>query len=196
MTEPIAFALAVLALLATPGPTNTLLATSGAAAGFQRSLHLIAAEIAGYFTSIAAIAIVIAPLIRASHALDIALRVGCGLYLFYAAWKLWQEGAAVIARGSPVKFRRVLVATLLNPKAVVFAYVIVPHLSDGRFGEAVPYLGALGAMIAVVGSAWIGIGAAVRAGAFAGADRGYARRAGALVLCLFAVLVSGSALTT
>lgn len=196
MTEPIAFALAVLALLATPGPTNTLLATSGAAAGFQRSLHLIAAEIAGYLTSITTIAFVVAPLIRASHMLDIALRVGCGAYLLYAAWRLWQEGAALITSGEPVKFRRVLLATLLNPKAVIFAYVIVPHLSDRRFGEALPYLSALGALIAIVGCAWIGVGAAIRAGAFAGADGGYARRAGALVLCLFAVLVSGSALTS
>ena len=102
----------------------------------------------------------------------------------------------MISSGEPVKFRRVLVATLLNPKAIVFTFVIVPHLSDHRFAEALPYLGALGAMIAVVGSAWIGVGAAVRAGVFAGADRGYARRAGALVLCVFAVLVSGSALTS
>jgi threonine/homoserine/homoserine lactone efflux protein len=196
VTEPIAFALAVLALLATPGPTNTLLATSGAAAGFQRSLHLIAAEFTGYFTSIAALALVIAPLVRESHALDIALRIACGAYLLYAAWRLWQEGAAVISSGEPVKFRRVLVATLLNPKAIVFTFVIVPHLSDHRFAEALPYLGALGALIAVVGGAWIGVGAAVRAGVFAGGDRGYARRAGALVLCVFAVLVSGSALTS
>ena len=41
MTDPFAFALAVLALLGTPGPTNTLLATAGAAAGWRRSLRLL-----------------------------------------------------------------------------------------------------------------------------------------------------------
>lgn len=196
MINPIAFVLAVLALLSTPGPTNTLLATSGAAAGFRRSLHLVVAEMLGYMVSITTLALVIGPLVRASHALDIALRVGCGMYLLYAAWRLWREGSAALASADPVKFRRVLVATLLNPKGIVFAYVIVPFLADGRVQEALPYMAGLLAMIGVVGSAWIGIGAGVRVGAGpAGLQRGLARRAGALVLCLFALLISGSALS-
>ncbi len=193
MVEPIAFTLAALALLATPGPTNTLLATSGAAAGFKRSLHLVIAEITGYMISISALALVIGPLVHASHALDMALRVACGAYLLYAAWRLWREGAAALTSGEPVKFRRVLVATLVNPKGIVFAFVIVPHLSEGAPALAAPYMAALAGLIAIAGGAWIALGAAVRTGA--AVDSGLARRAGALVLCLFAVLVSGSAFT-
>ena len=61
MTEPLAFILAVLGLLATPGPTNTLLAASGAAVGLRRSLHLIPAEVSGYLCSILALALVLGP---------------------------------------------------------------------------------------------------------------------------------------
>lgn len=197
MTDPLAFVLAAFALLAAPGPTNTLLATSGAAAGLQRSLHLIVAMVAGYLISTVAIALVVAPLVRTSSTLDIALRIGCGAYLLYAAWRLWQEGATSLASAEPVKFRRVLVATLLNPKSIIFSYVIVPHLALSRLAEAAPYLSGLAALAVIVGASWIGIGAAVRAGGGDAIGRqGYARRAGALVLCLFAVLVSGSALTS
>lgn len=195
MTDPITFALAVLALLATPGPTNTLLATSGAAAGFKRSLPLIAAEMLGYMISITLLALVIGPFVRASHELSIALRILCALFLFYSAWKLWQEGAAAITSDHPVSFRRVLMATGLNPKGIVFAFVIVPYLSHGQVAPALPYMGALLGFIAVVGSAWIAGGAALRAGASATIGTGLARRAGALVLCVFATIITGSTFT-
>lgn len=193
MTDPFTFVVAVLALLATPGPTNTLLATSGAAAGFARSAPLVAAEMLGYAISITLLALVIGPFVRASHELNIALRIVCAAFLFYSAWKLWQEGAAAIAGDQPVSFRRVLIATALNPKGIAFAFVIVPYLSHGQVMRALPYMAALMVCIAIVGSAWIGGGAALRAGAGASWGSGLARRTGAVVLCVFAAMVTGSA---
>lgn len=193
MIDPITFTLAVLALLATPGPTNTLLATSGAAAGLKRSLHLIAAEMIGYSISIVVLSLVLGPTIRASHDLSVALRVLCALFLFYSAWKLWREGSVALQSDAPVSFRRVLIATMLNPKGIVFAFVIVPYLAHGEPMRALPYMAGLVSMIALIGTAWIGLGAALRAKGQATWSGGLARRAGALVLCLFAVILSGSA---
>lgn len=192
LAEPLTFALAVLALLATPGPTNTLLATSGAAAGFKRSIHLVVSETLGYLISITTLALVIGPIVRESHDLSVALRIGCAAFLLYSAWKLWREGAAAISSDKPVSFRRVLIATTLNPKGVVFAFVIVPYLADGHIERAAPYLAALAAMIGLVGGAWIAGGAALRAGAGAALNAGWARRAGALTLCVFAAVITGS----
>jgi len=90
MTDPIAFLLAAFALLATPGPTNTLLATSGAAAGFLRSLRLVGAESIGYAIAITVLSLVIGPVVNTSPLLGVALRLGCGLFLLYAAWRLWR----------------------------------------------------------------------------------------------------------
>jgi len=185
----------VLALLAMPGPTNTLIATSGAAAGFKRSLPLLLAAMLGFALSISLLALVIGPVVRASHILDVALRIACALYLLYAAWKLWREGAAAITSDKPVSFRRVFVATALNPKGIVFAFVIVPHLQDGRIVEALPYMGALLVYCALVYAVWLAGGAALRAGARASINGGLARRAGAVVLCVFAALITGSTFT-
>ena len=51
MTDKFSFIIVALALLATPGPTNTLLATSGAASGFRKSLVLLLGEFLGYMPS-------------------------------------------------------------------------------------------------------------------------------------------------
>ncbi|HZF76664.1 MAG TPA: lysine transporter LysE, partial [Acetobacteraceae bacterium] len=63
MQDPVLFALAVLFILGTPGPTNTLLATSGATAGFRRSLILLPAEAAGYGISILTLGLVLGPVV-------------------------------------------------------------------------------------------------------------------------------------
>jgi threonine/homoserine/homoserine lactone efflux protein len=47
MTDELSFIIMAVALLATPGPTNTLLATSGAASGFRKSLVLLLGEFLG-----------------------------------------------------------------------------------------------------------------------------------------------------
>ena len=62
------FMAATAAILATPGPTNALLATSAALVGIRRSLPPMSAEIAGYFVTIGILLGVSSPLIAASPA--------------------------------------------------------------------------------------------------------------------------------
>jgi threonine/homoserine/homoserine lactone efflux protein len=194
LTDPIAFLLASLALLATPGPTNTLLATSGAAAGFVPSLRLILAEQAGYAISICALALLVLPLVGGAPMVSVFLRLACGAYLIWSAVHLWREGSSALASGQPVSFRRVFVTTLLNPKGIVFAIVIVPYLGERRIVEALPYLAGLGLLMVAVAAAWIASGAALRAGASGRIEPGLIRKAGAAVLALFGVLLSVSVL--
>lgn len=194
MTDWIAFFLASLALLATPGPTNTLLATSGATGGFVPSLRLILAEQAGYAISIFTLALVVLPLVDGSPVVSIILRLACAAYLIWSAVHLWREGSNQLTSAQPVSFRRVFVTTLLNPKGIIFALVIVPYLGQGRIGEALPYMLGLGLLMVGVASAWIATGALVRAGAGGRIHPGVIRKAGAGVLGLFGVLLSLSVL--
>ena len=192
MTDWIAFLFASLALLASPGPTNRLLAASGAAAGFIGSLKLLLAESAGYAIAIAVIALLIGPAVAGSPLAGTILKLVASAWLIWSAWQLWREGSDSLARAEPVKFVRVFVTTLLNPKAIVFALVIVPHLKEGRIAEALPYLIALLLLVACVAVCWIGTGAAIRA--TQRTDAGLMRKIGAAALALFGVLLSSSAL--
>jgi len=154
MTNYLYFALAVLAVLATPGPTNTLLATSGATVGLYRSAPLLLAEICGYLIPILVIGGPLRSLISGSLLATLALRLVAAIYLFTRAVNLWK--VRIGPQPKVVAFRHVFVTTLFNPKALIFALVIIPMEAP----DAGLYLLAFSLTLPLVGSAWIAFGAA------------------------------------
>jgi threonine/homoserine/homoserine lactone efflux protein len=179
MTEPILFALTTVALLATPGPTNALLLTAGAADG-PKSLRLIPAEIAGYLVAILTIAYLVGPLVADIRVLGLLLRLGAALYLMTLAVRLWRRGARV--DGKLVVTRRdVFVTTLLNPKAILLGLGIVPV--QGANGGA--YLAAFCLLVAAVGAAWIVVGLAIRCGLLSTMAASVLPRIGATIVAVF-----------
>jgi threonine/homoserine/homoserine lactone efflux protein len=191
MTDPVSFALAVLLVLATPGPTNTLLATAAATRGLRNCFLLMPAEIAGYMISIGTLLTVVRPLAQTSSLTGMALRAVCACYLLYLAWTLW---GGMTGRQQPSKFvgpRHVFVTTLLNPKAVVFAFLIFPEPSSPQWVQ----LRAFGLFIGVcmvVCAGWLTLGATIRSRAgFFITPYGFQRGA-AVALAIFAVVMVGS----
>jgi threonine/homoserine/homoserine lactone efflux protein len=65
MTDPLLFGPAALAILAPPGPTNTLLATGATSAGFWPALPLVPTEAAGYLIAISVIGYGLGPAVAA-----------------------------------------------------------------------------------------------------------------------------------
>jgi threonine/homoserine/homoserine lactone efflux protein len=194
VTDPLAFFLACAAVLFVPGPTNTLLATSGAASGFQRSLTLPAAELLGYTISIWTLALLVTPIVDASPVVSLVLRGACGAYLIWSAVHLWREGSSALTSTEPVSFQRIFVATLLNPKAALFALVIIPYLGQREFVAATPYLLGHAAITISASMAWIALGAALGIGARSRFDAGIIRRVGASALGVFGLILSSSVL--
>jgi len=147
------FLLAVLTVLGTPGPTNTLLATAGATSGLRPSLHLLLAELSGYLISIGLIRAVLGPVFAAVPWLAVVLKVAVALYLVWIAIEVWRKTLSV-EHGRAVTFSRVFIATLLNPKALIFALAIFPHQ------PLVPatHLGVFVASVGLCGFAWIAAG--------------------------------------
>lgn len=185
MTDPLLFALAVLAILATPGPTNTLLATAGAASGLRRALLLIPAETTGYLIAISVIGLAFGPVVAASPLLALGLRLMVGLYLIHVAWKLWRGAGLPVAGAALVTPARIFITTLLNPKAIVFALGVVPFGAPTWPG----YLAAFAGLAAMVALGWIGFGALLERAAGAAGRPGLVPRIGAAVVSAFAVML-------
>lgn len=190
MKDPGLFVLTVLVILGVPGPTNTLLAASGAARGFQPSLVLLAAEGAGYLISIISLGLVLGPIVAAVPALGIGLRVLVAAYLVLLAAKLWGQGSFVESRSAKVSPRHVFVATLLNPKAVVLALGVMP------FGSADVWVYLLGfsAMLAIIGAGWILVGVGIERAARSAGIAHLIQKAAAVVLSMFALFIAMSPL--
>lgn len=187
--DTLSFSLAVLTLLAVPGPTNTLLAASGAALGWRRSSPLLLAEISGYILSISLLMAVLGPIIAAQPALGAGLKLAAGGWIAWCGWRMWRQSAQTLAEVAvPVGFRQVFVTTLTNPKAVIFALAVFPPLPLAQQGSTL----ALFSLITVfVGASWILLGALL---ARAVAPRRVQALA-ALALGLFAVTLGAQAAT-
>jgi threonine/homoserine/homoserine lactone efflux protein len=119
------------ALLATPGPTNTLLAASGAALGARRALKLLPAELAGYLASIGAATLLLGPVLAAGTAAATVLKLAAAAWLVSSAAMLWRKSASQLAP-VPADGIRVFTTTLLNPKALIFATLIFPPEAFAR----------------------------------------------------------------
>jgi threonine/homoserine/homoserine lactone efflux protein len=189
MTEAVTYSVGVLLLLAAPGPTNALLATSGAAKGFGVSLGLLSASLLGYLLAIALLRAVVGPVIAAAPALGVALSAVMCVYLLYLAWVLWRRSGTHLSDAQPITFQRVFLTTMLNPKAIVFAFSLFPlGFSGGEVG-LLTWFGILSVLIILTGVLWIAVGAMLRRGMYgtAAAEAGY--RGGAVVLMLFACVL-------
>jgi threonine/homoserine/homoserine lactone efflux protein len=191
VTDPVSFALAVLFVLATPGPTNTLLATAAATSSLRNCLSLMPAEMAGYTISIGVLLLLVRPFAEASFFATLVLRTICAGYLLYLAWTLWRSGDR--PSSGPIRFRHVFITTLLNPKAVVFAFLIFPGPSSPQWVQ-LRSLGLFIGICAVCCTGWLTLGAMIggQTGFFV-TPRGFQRGA-AIALAIFAVVMLGSVL--
>jgi threonine/homoserine/homoserine lactone efflux protein len=189
-TNVTAFILAVLTLLAVPGPTNTLLATSGATVGVRRSLRVLPGEIAGYLVAITILTQLARPLLEQYPAIPLAARVVAALYLVWSAIHLWRNPPSPTdGRGGAITMRRVFLTTLANPKALIFAFVIFPA---GDFTDYLRHAAVFAVLVVACGFGWINLG-----GVIGHSSRGFVSTTGiarfaSVALCCFAITIAGS----
>ena len=179
--------LAVATVLATPGPTNTLLATGGALRGLRNALPLVTAELLGYLVTVDLVGFVLRPVIVAAPWIGIAIKLILAAYLAYAAVKLWRRPRAEAGGQPAVTWQGVFVATMLNPKGLIFALVILPFGSP----ELPSFLLALAVLVLAIGCCWVCAGSVV--GRLAGDCRRFVPRVASVALAGFAAVIAATA---
>jgi len=182
------FLFAIWGLLLTPGPTNTLLALSGASAGLRRSARLMPAELAAYLLVVVPLALFGADLLARQPLAAGAVKLAAAGWIAFLAVKLWRVETAGTGDGE-VTARRVFVTTLLNPKGLIIGLTLLPRGTSPDFAL---HLGVFAASVVMVAAIWAGAGRMLKRDS-AEPPRLY-RRTAALWLGLLAAALVGAAL--
>ncbi|ANH75033.1 lysE type translocator family protein [Ralstonia insidiosa] len=120
-------ALYVSLVLIVPGPTNTLLLSSGLKVGVRRTSPLIAAEALGYVVGISLWGFFLSAVSAKQPWLPMAVKLVSSVYILFLAAKIWrQSGALQHVTASPVSLRDMFLTTVMNPKALLFASTLFP----------------------------------------------------------------------
>lgn len=161
-----AFFTAILGLLLTPGPTNTLMGLAGASGGLRRVMPLLPAEVLGYLTTILPLAFVGHSLLASYPDAAQAIKLAAAAWVMFLAIRLWGRGS-LDHMGGEITGRRVYLTTTLNPKALIVGLVLLPAPDATGFA---PRLALFCLTAAVVAMIWGSAGAMTRQGS-AGTQR-------------------------
>lgn len=185
----------VASILFTPGPTNTLLASSGIRVGFRKSVLLIPAEAFGYLISITCWGILIDKISTHAPFLPSILKLCSAFYILYLALKLWRasfEDPTLIAPA--IRKRELFLATLLNPKGILFATAVFPITAWVDANIYVQHMLSFLLILIPVGFFWIFIGQILNSGRIKWLNQSILNRLATIVLILFCVPLSYSAI--
>ncbi|MBW6423610.1 threonine transporter RhtB [Rhizobium sp. XQZ8] len=187
---PLQFTLAILLLLGTPGPTNTLMALGGYERGWVRALPLILGELGGYLLVIVPVATLAAPFFETYPQASLWAKLVAGGWVLYLSYGLWTADRKA-GRPAEISVRQVFVTTMLNPKALIIALVIMPHVG---LIELVPWLGLFVALVLLAANGWIAFGSLMRRTERFEIKPVLVQRIAAACLLLFAMILASSSI--
>ncbi|MEB3767467.1 LysE family translocator [Acinetobacter sp. MD2] len=184
----------VVTILLTPGPTNTLLAASGLRMGVRDSLVLIPAEAFGYLVAISAWGFLIDFIAQAVPILPVMIKLLSASYIIYLAIKLWRTAKQDHDLHISIIYPKALtVATLLNPKGLLFASAIFPATVWLNWGSYLSHMLTFLVLIVPIAFFWICLGHSLGKHKFYWLTPCNMQRTASLILMSFSVPVSYSA---
>lgn len=147
------FTLALLALLLTPGPTNTLIALAGAERGWRGALRLIPFEVAAYGLLTMPLALAGKSILMELGTLRFVVTLIAAAWVAYLAVKLWRLPTGEAMGPEQKGALKLFTTTLCNPKGLIIGLVLLPSQPSLPFAAAT-FLATLLAVSAVW--AWLG----------------------------------------
>ncbi|WP_250438708.1 LysE family transporter [Caballeronia sp. AZ1_KS37] len=158
-SSPILFVLGSIALLLTPGPTNTLLAAGGLRCGIRRSAILPFSELLGYLTSISAWGLLIENLPNSLSWISFSVRCVSSGYIALLAIRMWRTAGLISVAQRDFGFSTIFFATLSNPKAMLFAGTIFPRDAFLDLAVYTKSMSIFAIILVPIGIGWISLGA-------------------------------------
>ena len=185
----------VITILLTPGPTNTLLASSGIQVGIRKSLRLIPAEAFGYLISITAWGFLIGKVSVHLPLLPTILKLFSASYIIYLAIKLWRTADAEVSFNQPtIRARELFFATLLNPKALLFSSAIFPTIAWTKLDYYLSHMSLFLVLIVPIAFFWTFIGSILASNKIRWLNQSNLQKTASLVLMSFSIPLSYSAI--
>jgi threonine/homoserine/homoserine lactone efflux protein len=182
-------------VLVMPGPTNTLLATAGLRSGIRHSAHLTGAEFAGYLVSISGWGYFLSHAASSLTWLPTLLRIASALYLAYLSVRMWLTANSFpsTAQGT-IGLRVLFTATLLNPKAILFAGTIFPVAAFESLAGYVEAMAIFTSLLVPIGLAWIAFGAELGSGRLMRISPARVQRCASIILAAFSLSLAWAVL--
>ncbi|MGW3042486.1 leucine efflux protein LeuE [Kitasatospora sp. NPDC001159] len=155
------YILGALVIILLPGPNSLYVLSVAARKGVRTGYQAAAGVFVGDLTLISLTSLGAASLLKANSAVFAVVKFGGAAYLLWigfgmlrAARQLWRErraeadpAAEVAPEAVERPFRRALVISLLNPKAILFLLSFFTQFVDPSYGQPVLSFGLLGGIL-------------------------------------------------
>ena len=185
----------VITILFTPGPTNTLLASSGIQVGIRRSFGLIPAEAFGYLIAITFWGFLIGKIATYLPLLPTILKLFSAGYILYLSIKLWRTADVESdLLQACIRARELFLATLLNPKALLFASAIFPTIAWKYMNIYISHMLVFLILIVPIAFIWTVIGSLLAKNKIRWLNQKNMQKTASLVLMSFSIPLSYSAI--
>ncbi|WP_157882146.1 leucine efflux protein LeuE [Streptomyces rubellomurinus] len=167
MNDLATYVLGALVIVLLPGPNSLYVLSVAARKGIRTGYRAAAGVFVGDFTLISLTSLGAASLLEANPAVFAVVKFGGAAYLLWigygmlrAARQLWRERRAgdgadpaadpeaePVAEAGERPFRRALVISLLNPKAILFLLSFFTQFVDPSYGQPALSFGLLGGIL-------------------------------------------------